>query len=329
MQQKENIKRLTTQNLIFAGLNWNGFMMHHWPENASNDYPSLSKSRSLSPIFDFIFRNPSVTLDSTDFIPPLLLRGILGKHLRYAPSWSGLPDGLHSKHFPLEHFSQYLPHPLRVNVGKHLRRELNLSDFVDSWHSRHLPSSEHLSQRFPHVRFRCFGFVWHPDQGHFEHFVRFLPNRVIVKDFQPARHSVQSPDSVQFAQPRLHTRAPVWFPHWLLKRMYLHGMQIASWQASDHFISFRAKPLSQAMHLPSSLKTEQFFGCSSLHMLFIHPPKGPLRLLLPPRLWDSTTTTKTTNARSNATKNVFMLRLLRMERMNQERVPRLAFNKEP
>ena len=26
-----------------------------------------------------------------------------------------------------------------------------------------------------------------------------------MKDFQPARHSVQSPDSVQFAQPRLHT----------------------------------------------------------------------------------------------------------------------------
>ena len=71
----------------------------------------------------------------------------------------------------------------------------------------------------------------------------------------------------------------------------------------------------------------------SLHMLFIHPPKGPLRLLLPPRLnprlWDSTITTKTTNARSNATKNVFMLRLLRMERMNQEREPRLAFKKEP
>ena len=52
-------------------------MMHHWPENARNDYPSLPISRSLSPIFDFIFRNPSVTLDSPsvtldsiDFIPP-------------------------------------------------------------------------------------------------------------------------------------------------------------------------------------------------------------------------------------------------------------------
>lgn len=71
MQQKENIKRSTTQNLNIAGLNWNGFMMHHWPENASNNYPSFPKRRSPSPIFDFIFRNPSVTLDSTDFIPPV------------------------------------------------------------------------------------------------------------------------------------------------------------------------------------------------------------------------------------------------------------------
>lgn len=71
----------------------------------------------------------------------------------------------------------------------------------------------------------------------------------------------------------------------------------------------------------------------SLHMLFIHPLKGPLRLLLPPRLnprlWDSTTTERTTNARSNAIKNFFMSRLLRMERMNLERLSRLAFSKQP
>ena len=71
----------------------------------------------------------------------------------------------------------------------------------------------------------------------------------------------------------------------------------------------------------------------SLHMLFIHPLKGPLRLLSPPRLnprlWDSTTTKRTTNARSNAIKNFFMSRLLRMERMNLERLSRLAFSKQP
>lgn len=68
---KRKISNGQRHKILSLQVNWNGFMMHHWPENASNNYPSFSKSRSLSPIFDFIFRNPSVTLDSTDFIPPV------------------------------------------------------------------------------------------------------------------------------------------------------------------------------------------------------------------------------------------------------------------